>query len=92
MTAYVIRRVLWLLPVLFVVSLITFLLMHAAPGTPFQEKVWSALLTIPYGQTLSYEDLAGKVGAPGAQRAVGMVAPSGEGQQDRHGGAQLRTT
>jgi ABC-type dipeptide/oligopeptide/nickel transport system permease component len=33
---YVIRRVLWLIPVVFVVSLITFLLMHAAPGTPFQ--------------------------------------------------------
>jgi ABC-type dipeptide/oligopeptide/nickel transport system permease component len=36
MTGYVVRRVLWLLPVLFIVSLITFLLMHAAPGTPFQ--------------------------------------------------------
>jgi oligopeptide transport system permease protein len=36
MVAYVIRRVLWLVPVLFVVTLVTFLLMHAAPGTPFQ--------------------------------------------------------
>lgn len=36
MTTYIIRRVLWLVPVIFVVSLITFLLMHAAPGTPFQ--------------------------------------------------------
>lgn len=36
MTTYIVRRVLWLIPVLFVVSLITFLLMHAAPGTPFQ--------------------------------------------------------
>lgn len=36
MTTYIIRRVLWLIPVIFVVSLITFLLMHAAPGTPFQ--------------------------------------------------------
>jgi len=44
-----------------------------APGTPFQEKVWSALLTIPYGQTLSYEDLARTVGTPGAQRAVGTA-------------------
>jgi ABC-type dipeptide/oligopeptide/nickel transport system permease component len=35
-TTYIIRRVLWLVPVIFVVSLITFLLMHAAPGTPFQ--------------------------------------------------------
>ena len=44
-----------------------------APGTPFQERVWSALLTIPYGQTWSYEELAKKVGAPGAQRAVGTA-------------------
>jgi ABC-type dipeptide/oligopeptide/nickel transport system permease component len=35
-TTYIIRRVLWLVPVIFVVSVITFLLMHAAPGTPFQ--------------------------------------------------------
>ncbi len=38
MTTYIIRRVLWLVPVVFVVSLITFLLMHAAPGTPFQQN------------------------------------------------------
>src|SRR5574338_148185 len=36
MASYIIRRALWLIPVVFVVSLITFLLMHAAPGTPFQ--------------------------------------------------------
>lgn len=35
MTTYVVRRVLWFIPVLFVVSVITFLLMHAAPGGPF---------------------------------------------------------
>jgi oligopeptide transport system permease protein len=35
-TTYIIRRVLWLIPVVFVVSVITFSLMHAAPGTPFQ--------------------------------------------------------
>src|SRR5262249_43029506 len=39
------------------------------PGTPFQEAVWKGLLQIPYGETRSYEDLAGAVGAPGAQRA-----------------------
>lgn len=44
-----------------------------APGTPFQERVWSALLKIPYGQTRSYEELATTVGAPGAQRAVGTA-------------------
>ena len=41
------------------------------PGTPFQVKVWNALLQIPYGETYSYEKLAWSVGAPGAQRAVG---------------------
>ncbi len=41
------------------------------PGTPFQTKVWDALLQIPYGETCSYEQLAWSVGAPGAQRAVG---------------------
>ncbi len=42
-------------------------------GTPFQEKVWRALLTIPYGQTWSYRELAGRVGQPGASRAVGTA-------------------
>jgi len=37
-TTYIVRRVLWLIPVLFVISVITFLLMHAAPGTPFQPR------------------------------------------------------
>jgi AraC family transcriptional regulator of adaptative response/methylated-DNA-[protein]-cysteine methyltransferase len=41
------------------------------PGTPFQERVWRALLEVPYGVTCSYEDLAQRIGAPGAQRAVG---------------------
>jgi AraC family transcriptional regulator of adaptative response/methylated-DNA-[protein]-cysteine methyltransferase len=43
------------------------------PGTPFQEKVWSQLQRIPYGQTMSYEGLADAVGVPGAQRAVGRA-------------------
>ena len=34
------------------------------PGSPFQERVWSALLRIPYGETRSYEDLACQVGIP----------------------------
>jgi AraC family transcriptional regulator of adaptative response/methylated-DNA-[protein]-cysteine methyltransferase len=41
------------------------------PGTPFEEAVWKALLEIPYGDTWSYEDLARRVGRPGASRAVG---------------------
>jgi len=42
-------------------------------GTPFQEKVWNALLTIPYGETWSYGKLASRVGQPGASRAVGTA-------------------
>lgn len=38
MTAYIIRRVLWLIPVLFIVSVITFALMHTAPGGPWQRE------------------------------------------------------
>ena len=41
------------------------------PGTDFQNKVWNELLKIPYGKTLSYEELAKKVGVPKGQRAVG---------------------
>jgi AraC family transcriptional regulator of adaptative response/methylated-DNA-[protein]-cysteine methyltransferase len=40
------------------------------PGTPFQQKVWEALLTIPYGQSRSYEEQAVLTGNPAATRAV----------------------
>lgn len=39
-------------------------------GTDFQQKVWNALLAIPYGQTVSYGDMARQIGSPGAVRAV----------------------
>jgi AraC family transcriptional regulator of adaptative response/methylated-DNA-[protein]-cysteine methyltransferase len=42
-------------------------------GTPFQEKVWKELARIPYGETRSYEDVAKRVGSPGAMRAVGTA-------------------
>ncbi|CRZ34996.1 methylated-DNA-[protein]-cysteine S-methyltransferase [Herbinix hemicellulosilytica] len=42
-------------------------------GTPFQKKVWDALLKIPYGETRSYKDIAIAVGNPNACRAVGMA-------------------
>jgi methylated-DNA-[protein]-cysteine S-methyltransferase len=42
-------------------------------GTEFQKKVWAALLTIPYGQTRTYADLARQVGNPKALRAVGAA-------------------
>jgi AraC family transcriptional regulator of adaptative response/methylated-DNA-[protein]-cysteine methyltransferase len=41
------------------------------PGTRFQQGVWEHLLTIPYGETRSYEQVAAAIGAPKAVRAVG---------------------
>jgi methylated-DNA-[protein]-cysteine S-methyltransferase len=42
-------------------------------GTPFQERVWSALRTIPYGATRSYGQIAAQIGAREAVRAVGAA-------------------
>jgi methylated-DNA-[protein]-cysteine S-methyltransferase len=42
-------------------------------GSPFQRRVWSALQEIPYGETVSYGELARRVGAPSAARAVGVA-------------------
>lgn len=42
-------------------------------GTPFQQKVWRALLDIPYGETISYQQLAITVGDINAMRAVGAA-------------------
>ena len=40
-------------------------------GTPFQRQVWDALLAIPYGDTVTYRDLACALGQPGGAQAVG---------------------
>ncbi|MFI5395684.1 MAG: methylated-DNA--[protein]-cysteine S-methyltransferase [Candidatus Binatia bacterium] len=45
----------------------------AFAGTPFQQKVWTALRTIAGGTTLSYGGLAKRIGAPTAVRAVGLA-------------------
>lgn len=50
-----------------------FSLALAAPGTAFQQRVWSALRTIPVGTTRTYGELAAALGAPGAARAVGRA-------------------
>lgn len=42
-------------------------------GTPFQKKVWNALLKIPFGETRSYAQIAQQVGSPKAVRAVGAA-------------------
>ena len=49
----------------------SFSLNLAPQGTPFQRKVWDALLQIPYGVTRSYQDIARVIGNPKAVRAVG---------------------
>ncbi len=45
----------------------------APAGTPFQLRVWRALLEIPYGDTTSYGELARRLGQPTASRAVGLA-------------------
>jgi len=42
-------------------------------GTAFQRQVWTALLTIPFGETRSYSDIARQIGSPLAVRAVGAA-------------------
>ena len=45
----------------------------SARGTPFQKRVWDELLKIPYGETITYGELAARIGNPKAGRAVGMA-------------------
>ena len=45
----------------------------AMGGTPFQCEVWEQLRAIPYGETISYGELARRVGRPDAMRAVGAA-------------------
>jgi methylated-DNA-[protein]-cysteine S-methyltransferase len=45
----------------------------APEGTPFQLRVWRELRNIPYGQTISYGELARRIGSPNGSRAVGLA-------------------
>ncbi|MFL0278492.1 methylated-DNA--[protein]-cysteine S-methyltransferase [Mycobacterium sp. SMC-19] len=54
-------------------DLTEFDLTYEMAGTDFQRRVWTALLTIPYGQTRSYGQLASQIGSPTASRAVGLA-------------------
>lgn len=42
-------------------------------GTPFYKSVWSELVKVPYGETVSYREIARRIGNPKAIRAVGMA-------------------
>lgn len=48
-------------------------LVSAPEGSAFQKQVWSELRRIPFGHTISYGELARRVGRPGAARAVGRA-------------------
>ncbi len=56
----------------------TFDLPFHLEGTEFQQKIWTALTTIPFGRTISYKELALKTGKSGSVRAVG--AANGQNQ------------
>ena len=47
--------------------------LNLATGTAFQQAVWQALLSIPFGATCSYGQLASRIGQPNAVRAVGAA-------------------
>lgn len=51
----------------------TFSLPLEMRGTVFQRMVWNALLTIPYGEMCSYQEIAQRIGSPKAFRAVGLA-------------------
>lgn len=51
----------------------TFDIALAPRGTPFRQRVWDALLDIPFGETISYGELARRIGDPNASRAVGAA-------------------
>jgi len=57
----------------FAAQLKAFDLPLAPEGTPFQQLVWGELLKIPYGETISYGELAHRIGNPKASRAVGLA-------------------
>lgn len=54
-------------------SLRTFTLPLNPVGTPFQQRVWQALVEVPYGETRSYSEIATRIGSTRAVRAVGAA-------------------
>jgi methylated-DNA-[protein]-cysteine S-methyltransferase len=54
-------------------TLIAFTVPLDFQGTDFQKSVWAALLTIPFGETRSYGEIARQIGRPSASRAVGAA-------------------
>lgn len=50
-----------------------FELVMAPAGTPFQQRVWREIARIPYGEVITYAELARRAGAPGSARAAGAA-------------------
>jgi methylated-DNA-[protein]-cysteine S-methyltransferase len=50
-----------------------FELVLAPQGTPFQQRVWAEIARIPYGEVITYAELARRAGAPGSARAAGAA-------------------
>jgi len=50
-----------------------FELVTAPQGTPFQQRVWAQIARIPYGESITYAELARRAGAPGSARAAGAA-------------------
>ena len=67
------RKVIESLQRYFAGELFEFQLPLAPDGTPFQQRVWQELRRIPYGETISYQELARRVGDPKSVRAVGRA-------------------
>ncbi len=63
----------WQLTAYFAGELTSFDLPLEPEGTPFQRQVWAALRGVPYGQTVTYGQLAAQLCRPGASRAVGLA-------------------
>jgi methylated-DNA-[protein]-cysteine S-methyltransferase len=45
----------------------------APEGTPFQRAVWKAISSVPFGETITYGELARRAGSPGSVRAAGAA-------------------
>lgn len=71
--ADLLKEVIQQLRAYFASELETFDVPLAPEGTKFQQNVWSELCGIPYGETISYGELAKRVGNPKASRAVGAA-------------------
>ena len=72
-TSPVLRETIAQLKAYFAGELREFSVPLAPEGTPFQLSVWEHLMAIPYGETISYGELAKRIGNPNASRAVGLA-------------------